>query len=290
MDGFSPAYLLPFFGVFVFSIIGIIAMSWFFFFPLLYWLCRSPNRFLSSLFSFFIWGGGLFCILLGFGLFLNDLLTQLGFRTETIPQWPLHDLRIQIVIFLIGIYFVIIGRKFLPNSIFDTEKNETKSPTLYASHGVHFLGTGVLIGTEIILLAYLSDWLLQFIVAEQYEIHEAGLSFAVNFISAVLPTLFLGLFLLPSFQEKKRFFPKIKSETYSVFFLIVFFGTSLMSLSIFGILLRESLIGIFDNPEALGYPIHLDEARPLFIILILSFITAYGAWRKCGGKDAYVKK
>ncbi len=287
MPNFSPLYMMPvilgvLFWLLVFASVIII--------PTIYLLARSPNRIISSIFSYKIWGAGILLTVGSIGFFLSNALAQLGFREEDTFSWPMDNLRIQLVLLIIGGYLLIIGKSFLPASIFDTEKSESKSPLLYASHIFHTYGTGILIFLEAVLIGVLANFLLKYGLIEFGEVQENGLHFFVNFVSVLVPTMILGLFFLPSFHSKKRFYPKMKSEAVAIFELVLFFGAGLLFLFTFGVLFQNGLIALLDKPDILGEPIDKNETRDVLILFVIAVVFIASIWRSVGGKDAFQKK
>ncbi len=256
------------------------------FFPAIYLLAKSPNRILSSLFSFKVWGGGILAILLAVGLFANDLLEQIGFGGDAGGLWTMSNLRLEIILLLVGGYLLVIGKKFLPRSLFDTEKNEVKSPVLYTSHVFHLLSTGILILLDVFLLVYLTNWLLKFGFADQFETHESGLKFLMNFISIVVPTALLGVFLLPSYYGQKRIMPKIQSEACAIFHFVLLFVSGFVMLFTLAITLRECLMSLL----AFGSEISIGGLRIFLILLALSATIFFWTWKNIGGQKSFVKK
>ncbi len=262
----------------------------------LYLLAPAPNRILSSIFSMFIWIIALIMLIFGIAGFLDQLLSSFGlykapmymmadFSNDKTADftWSMPALRLQIVLILIGAKLVWVMKKYFKGTIFDTEKDEKKSPTLFVSQLFHIKLAGLFLGIGIVLGYITGDFLLSLIPLADNKMGDFK-DFVVNFFSLLIPYLLLFIVLCPSFMKKKRFMPQIKSPTYNILHTILMATVIAVGVIIIGLITHELLSDLIH-----GTNFSKNDIRIGLIGVLLSGGSFAILWQKCGGKKAFLK-
>ncbi len=220
-------------------------------------------------------------------MILNDLLFSLGMTKRSVGA-DMTDLRMNIIIFTVGLAIFWGLKKILPSSVLNVKKEAKKSPALYVSQIFHAFLIGSLLVLKLFILGYVLNYVLHFFMNEGEDtIH--FVEFIVTFVSLVVPTVLLGLICYPAVIKNKRFLPEVKTEAGSIFSTFVIFASFNVTLVYIGLLIHGLLAILINMPDVLGKGLTLDSGRMLLVGLIVACATLMIFVKKSWCRESFLK-